>query len=220
MGSTKPLAEYFKALRSWPHADDLAFSLSLSQSCPLPPTLLLPLWRRVMSGLCPMGAPSFVPRHRSAGLLFGMCFCSTLGRLILLMSLQWPISSALPASQLSLFARETQLGPGLHTGQIDGASQAARGLHARCISQMYRGPGGAAGLSPGPLFLSPFLLPISLLCPLPLRLGCFTDALGCWVPQWSKELLFCGYFFGNWDTQSLLVALLCFPEETQGKHPH
>lgn len=79
-----------------------------------------------MSDRCPMGRPgSAPPRHRPVGLLSGMCFCFTLGRLILLMSLLWPISSAFPASQLSLFAGETQLHPGLHTGQIYGASQAA-----------------------------------------------------------------------------------------------
>lgn len=78
-----------------------------------------------MSAWCPMGTPRFALRHRAAGSLFGMCFCFKLGRLTLLMSLLWPISSAFPASQLSLFARETQLHPGLHTGQIYGASQAS-----------------------------------------------------------------------------------------------
>lgn len=47
-------------------------------------------------------------------------FYLKLGRLTPLMSLRWPISSVFPASQLSLFAYETQLRPSLHTGRFMG----------------------------------------------------------------------------------------------------
>lgn len=50
-----------------------------------------------------------------------MCFKP--GRLTPLMSLLGLISSAFLASQLSLFARETQLWPGCHTGPMAGASR-------------------------------------------------------------------------------------------------
>lgn len=144
----------FRALSLRPRPTRLISPLSLPLTEPPPGSLAI--WRRLMSGWCPMGTPSFVPRHWSAALLSGMCFCLTLGRLILLMSLLWPISSALPASQLCLFARETQLRPGLRAGQTVGP----RRLPEACSRP--------ASWTPSP----PRTSSRPRLCPLPLRLGC------------------------------------------------
>ena len=100
-------------------------------------------------------------------------FYLKLGRLTPLMSLRWPISSVFPASQLSLFAYETQLRPSLHTGRFMGPlrlPEAQRSSPAQKTSlgqQTDVGPGGTA---------------CCLLDPLPTRSasGCFSNALSSW----------------------------------------